>query len=101
MSTGSDRGSSATTRPRESHEDDNAENEEGQEEDQQRETNESELESVGTADRASVPWAPRAEEWVGAEARAKREPAVMSVCVYVCGGGGRVGGTLVFAWMSA
>ena len=81
MCTGADRGSSATTRPRESHEDDKAEDEEGQEEDQQRETNESELESVGTADRASVSWAPRAEEWVGAEARAKREPAVMSVCV--------------------
>ncbi len=72
MWTGPDRGSSATTRPRESHEDDKAEDEEGQEEDQQRETNESELESVGTADGASVPWAPRAEEWVEAEARAKR-----------------------------
>ena len=73
MSTGSDRGSSATTRPRESHEDDKAEDEEGQEEDQQRETNESELESVGTADRASVSWAPREMEWVGAEGREKIE----------------------------
>ena len=99
MWTGSDRGSSATTRPRESHEDDKAEDEEGQEEDQQIETNKSKQESVGTADRASVPWAPREMEWVGAAARAKREPAVMSVCVY--GGGGRVGGTLSFASMSA
>ena len=60
VSSGPDRGSSANTRQRESHDDDKEEEddeeEEEKEEDQQTEKRVSERQTVGTGDRASVVW---------------------------------------------